>query len=1388
MDGAGAALPSDPTMLGEWRDEVMRDPRVVSAQRTRRRASRAAGAAGREPAPPVAPTTRAGAAAAAGLRSRAGLAPNPELFEVMSTSSAGDESRSQGTSWGTTSEDGRDGQWEELDEHAPSDIPSDMPNISDMDDDDDDDDDDDAADDDEEEDYDDGDDNDDGEEQLEWRSNLDLDVAAADGTGSQAGAGGRNSADFDGGGDRLSGNARWVGSDSEDDEDFWLPPEHDEDGVVDPNTGGGPDTGMGSNGGVRHAPVASWGVDLTTPPLQTAIEAGEHTLTEMLLKRGARKGSVACLISACERSCITSARLLLTAGVDPNGLAAPPAAVDSRNDADSRIRLAHAPVPITPLLAALSDRASWECSPAARQEVVELLLGAGASPTQAVLFPSTASRGLSHLFGVKRAKKLVRELAGANGQAKAANVYPLVCACTAAHVDVVEVLLAAGASLPRFNGDKQRRPAFHPVLEACRRKGRSAIDILELLRKHGCNIRSVLDNLGRTPLHIAADSGAPRLVRHLLKEHGVAIDPATDDLQLTPLATACRCDHLSPGVVKALIKAGADVNHQSLDQLLPPEAITPMVAVCNQARHDIVAGNGKNLRAAETVIHLLLKGGADIEKATVPSGRSPLYVACQAGFDAAVAMLLAAGSEVDRPHPQTGATPLMAALHAQPAVKHAVIERLLKAGAAVNAVTKAGVTPLIVASGRNAAGAVKALVAAGANLTQQTHAGDTALSVACQTGHLAIAKELINLGAGKAAVGGFERSPMYCACINGWDRFAQFLMDDSEQPDSKVAPFDPLATDRNGRSLLHFAAGNEMLEVVENLIHTSSVSAAASVTATDADGATPLHFASRLYALAAAAHETESPHRVLVVRLLLEAGADVNAVTTARPGPSDEPDLVPTGVTPLFVATMRGDMGVSAVLRAADAVSLPTDIPVTVAPRAGYIPVMVSFGDGLACISLAELGWLKHSHGLIWPSRLCAFTGHGADDAHGSGVTRQWIGELGRQLLTCSSRAQATKLGLPFLETLVESRGEARPPITKLLARPDPEVTLNANLPGERHIVLSTASDVVGSQDVRALLTGVGRALGLAICWRCSLGLSLAPSFCKLLVGKEDEIGVEDLEFALPQQQYRMLMACLDTTQPREVREAAVEAYTCAVSDDTMVTDSREYLRWEKEAATQAREKKKQQQQAQVKAQTAAEKAAEKALKPARFMSRAESELVPGGNKVQLTVNNIGSFAAHLAKKLLVTNMSAQIALVRRGLEDVYGATTVLAHLPDGWFSLYQLLRGARKIDIDEWIKAADCDHTPESSTPVKLFWEGVRKLDDDQLRKLLHFWCAESPPPEGLANLGLKLVVDQRDGACLLQAATCFSLLKIPNTTSEEVMTKAILAGVAHWNLLARG
>jgi len=229
------------------------------------------------------------------------------------------------------------------------------------------------------------------------------------------------------------------------------------------------------------------------------------------------------------------------------------------------------------------------------------------------------------------------------------------------------------------------------------------------------------------------------------------------------------------------------------------------------------------------------------------------------------------------------------------------------------------------------------------------------------------------------------------------------------------------------------------------------------------------------------------------------------------------------------------------------------------------------------------------------------------------------------------------------------------------------------------------------------------------------------------------------------------------------------------MGDDTMVTDSREYLRWEKEAASQMGETEK-------------EKASRPALLKAPVLSRAESELVPGGNKVNLTVDNIESFAGHLAKKLLVTNIAEQITLIRRGLEDVYGATTVLAHLPDGWFSLYQLLRGARKIDVDEWIKAADCDHTVESSTPVKLFWEGVRRLDDDKLRKLLHFWCAESPPPEGLANLGLKLVVDQRDGACLLQAATCFSLLKIPNTTSEEVMTKAILAGVAHWNLLARG
>jgi ankyrin repeat protein len=1328
-------LPNDPTNLGEWRDEVMLDARVVSAQSGRH------GAQGNhrhrrqqtmiELHPAGAPTTRAGAVAAAGSRHRAGIvtqAPNHnELFEGVSDGSSDTEH-----SWHTHSHEGEEG-W------APTEVPSVVTWMS-------------AS---------------DGDvlEGMDWRTQMEMeDEFGNDGredsgsttsnrNGANAARRNRNSttARHGGQGDGAAGSGgdRW-GSDSE--EDFWLPPEHDEETATLP-----------------HNEEADWGIDLSTPPLQTAIEAGEHELTALLLDAGARKGAVASLISACERSCVTSAKLLLTAGVDPNGLAPPPAASSiNPSDPDSRIRPSIAPVAITPLLAALSDRASWECSPSARHAVVDLLLRAGAGPNQAVLFPSTASRGLSHLFGVKRAKKLTRELAGTNGEPRAAAVYPLVCACAAGDQEIVELLFSKGATLQTATDNTERgkalavistprRAAFDPMLEACRRKGVTSIELVQLLRKKGGDVNSVFDQHGRTPLHIAAAAGAPKLVRFLLKECGAKVDECTDDLQLTPLAMACRCDHVSPGVVKALLKAGADVNHQSLDHgTIPPEAITPLASVCNRIP------NGRE-RSAEAVIRMLLKHGADIEKATVPSGRTPLYVACQSGFDGAVKMVIAAGAEVDRPHPQTGATPLMAALHAQPAVSHAVIERLLGAGAAVTAVTKGGVTPLIVACGRNAVNAVNSLVKAGASLAQATHTGDTALSVACQTGHLAIAKELVLLGAGKVAVGGFERSPMYCACVNGWDRFAQFLMDDAELPEPKVAAFDSQGTDRNGRSLLHFAAGNEMLEVVEHLLHTSSVSTAASVTAVDADGATPLHFASRLYALGQAdGAETESPHRVLVVRLLVEAGADVNAVTTARPGPSDEPDLVPTGVTPLFVATMRGDMGVSAVLRAADAVSLPTEIPVTVAPRAGYIPVMVSFGDGLASISLAELGWLKHSHGLIWPSRLCAFTGHGEDDAHGAGVTRQWIGMLGRQLLTCNSRKQASTLGMPALESLFDMRGEARPPTQKVLTW-----AVMEQLPSERHVILSCASNAGKSQDVQALLVGVGRALGLAICWRCSLGLALAPSFCKLLLGKEDEIGVEDLEYVLPAQQFQMLMECLDTKSSRKVRAVAVNAYTEAVSDDTMVTDSREYLRWEKET---------------VEAQSTDGPSSVPKL------TRAESELMPGGNKVRLTVGNIESFAKALAKKLLVTNLKEQISYVRRGLEDVYGATTVLAHLPEGWFSLYHLIRGAQKLDVDDWIEAVDCDFTPQNNAPCKLFWEGVRKLDDEQLRKLLHFWCAESPPVEGLKTLGLKLVVDQRDGACLLQAATCFSLLKIPNTTSEAAMTKAILAGVAHWNLLDRG
>jgi VCBS repeat-containing protein len=129
---------------------------------------------------------------------------------------------------------------------------------------------------------------------------------------------------------------------------------------------------------------------------------------------------------------------------------------------------------------------------------------------------------------------------------------------------------------------------------------------------------------------------------------------------------------------------------------------------------------------------------------TAADGTTALHRAVQAGDQAATARLLREGAAVNAAT-RTGVTPLLlAAINADPAM----VETLLKAGADPNASLSQGQTILMTAARTGSEAAVRLLVARGADVNAREQVlGETALIWAAAENHPAVIKALVEHGA-----------------------------------------------------------------------------------------------------------------------------------------------------------------------------------------------------------------------------------------------------------------------------------------------------------------------------------------------------------------------------------------------------------------------------------------------------------------------------------------------------------------------------------------------------------------------------------------------------------------------------------------------------------------
>lgn len=241
-----------------------------------------------------------------------------------------------------------------------------------------------------------------------------------------------------------------------------------------------------------------------------------------------------------------------------------------------------------------------------------------------------------NVYGVQR---LLEAGADPNYLTSDGRFTPLIVASASNHVDVIRVLLSAGAKVGLRNGKKilaleyaivfggagavkvllaagadpneLDAEGLYPVHRAC---VEGYTDIVQELINGGGDItlRTSGTTSGDTPLHIAAHNGHLGLVKLLLKL-GAEVDSENTKYRQTPMHRAATKN--AGTVLLALIRAGGDVNHVDVD------GDSPLFTA--------------SYHGSMIAIKLLLKNGADSSLAN-NEGTTSSKILCRCIFAATV--------------------------------------------------------------------------------------------------------------------------------------------------------------------------------------------------------------------------------------------------------------------------------------------------------------------------------------------------------------------------------------------------------------------------------------------------------------------------------------------------------------------------------------------------------------------------------------------------------------------------------------------------------------------------------------------------------------------------------------------------------------------------------
>ncbi len=340
-----------------------------------------------------------------------------------------------------------------------------------------------------------------------------------------------------------------------------------------------------------------------------------------------------------------------------------------------------------------------------------------------------------------------------------------------------------------------------------------------------------------TPLIVAITHKRKPIVEYLLSK-GARVDKKTGPLGWTALLEACLGGSLD--IATMLVDAGADVNLKSLEEVSPLffsiyNKHTPVVEylLSKGARVDEKDPGGLTplykacFDGSLDIAKVLVDAGADVNLKST-HGYAPLFVAVKTKHKLVVDYLLSKGARIDEKNGPNGLTALYKACFDG---SFDIATVLVDAEAYVNLKSTEGYAPLFVAVQNKHKPVVEYLLSNGARIDEKNGPdGLTALYKACANGSLDIATVLVDAEADINVKDEFGFTPFYSAVQNKHIPVIKYLLSKGARIDEKNGPYDDTALNR--------ACVIGSLEIVKILVN-----AGADINAVNKQGKSPLDFA-----------------------------------------------------------------------------------------------------------------------------------------------------------------------------------------------------------------------------------------------------------------------------------------------------------------------------------------------------------------------------------------------------------------------------------------------------------------------------------------------------------------------------------------------------------------